>query len=238
VSAKPTLVSLILDATAAGRAMLTAASAAAQKTLLSLTKSDVGLPNVDNTSDANKPVSTAQQAEIDSKIGGTVGTTANRILRSSGTGGLTLQASGITVDDSNNVSGVSTLAVTAPVAMSLGTSVINGAQPGLNCASGNLYIGSVNSTLWLCSGNSNRWQVDSSGNFLANGARTLTTTGAINGADITASGLLCAGVYTFATVPSASSNSGKFLRISDREQRHAYSDGTNWRFFVDDAVIS
>lgn len=32
-----------------------------------LTKSDVGLSNVDNTSDANKPVSTAQQAALDAK---------------------------------------------------------------------------------------------------------------------------------------------------------------------------
>lgn len=37
------------------------------KTDLSLTKSDVGLSNVDNTSDANKPVSTAQQAALDLK---------------------------------------------------------------------------------------------------------------------------------------------------------------------------
>lgn len=56
--------------------------------------------------------------------------------------------------------------------------------------------------------------------------------------NITASGLMCAGVYTFATVPSASSNTGKFLRISDRSQKHAYSDGTNWRFFGDDAIIT
>jgi hypothetical protein len=37
------------------------------KTDLSLTKSDVGLSNVDNTSDANKPVSTAQQTALDAK---------------------------------------------------------------------------------------------------------------------------------------------------------------------------
>jgi hypothetical protein len=37
------------------------------KTDLALTKGDVGLSNVDNTSDANKPVSTAQQAAIDLK---------------------------------------------------------------------------------------------------------------------------------------------------------------------------
>lgn len=40
---------------------------AAFKTLLSLVKGDVGLGNVDNTSDANKPVSTAQQAALDLK---------------------------------------------------------------------------------------------------------------------------------------------------------------------------
>lgn len=40
---------------------------AAFKTLLALVKGDVGLGNVDNTSDANKPVSTAQQAALDLK---------------------------------------------------------------------------------------------------------------------------------------------------------------------------
>lgn len=37
------------------------------KTDLVLAKADVGLPNVDNTSDANKPVSTAQQTALDAK---------------------------------------------------------------------------------------------------------------------------------------------------------------------------
>lgn len=40
---------------------------AAFKTLLALVKGDVGLGNVDNTSDANKPVSTAQQSALDLK---------------------------------------------------------------------------------------------------------------------------------------------------------------------------
>lgn len=71
-----TLVQLILNATTAGKSMLTAANAAAQKVLLSL-------GNVDNTSDANKPVSTAQQTAIDLKANlasptftGTVGAAA------------------------------------------------------------------------------------------------------------------------------------------------------------------
>lgn len=44
-----------------------AIAAAALKAALSLVKGDVGLGNVDNTSDANKPVSTAQQAALDLK---------------------------------------------------------------------------------------------------------------------------------------------------------------------------
>lgn len=42
-------------------------------------------------------------------IGGSTGSTDNRLVRSDGTGGKTVQATGITVDDSNNVTGVETL---------------------------------------------------------------------------------------------------------------------------------
>ena len=54
--------------------MVAAASAwasrtpAQAKTALALVKGDVGLGNVDNTSDANKPVSTAQQTALDAKL--------------------------------------------------------------------------------------------------------------------------------------------------------------------------
>lgn len=50
----------ISDSTTAGRTILTAADAAAQRTALSL-------GNVDNTSDANKPVSTATQTALNGK---------------------------------------------------------------------------------------------------------------------------------------------------------------------------
>lgn len=48
------------------------------KTALGLTKSDVGLANVDNTSDANKPISTATQAALDDKFDDSIAT--DRIL--------------------------------------------------------------------------------------------------------------------------------------------------------------
>ena len=47
----------------------TVTSVAGRTGAVVLTKSDVGLSNVDNTSDANKPVSTAQQAALDKKVG-------------------------------------------------------------------------------------------------------------------------------------------------------------------------
>ena len=42
-------------------------SVAGQTGAVTLSKSDVGLGNVDNTSDADKPVSTAQQTALDGK---------------------------------------------------------------------------------------------------------------------------------------------------------------------------
>lgn len=57
----------IVNATAFGQSLVTAASASAVKTLLSLTKADVGLSNVDNTSDVNKPISITTQSALDLK---------------------------------------------------------------------------------------------------------------------------------------------------------------------------
>jgi hypothetical protein len=56
-----------LTTTSYGRAFLALADAAAAKTALALVKGDVGLGSVDNTSDVNKPVSTAQQTALDAK---------------------------------------------------------------------------------------------------------------------------------------------------------------------------
>jgi hypothetical protein len=57
----------ITDAGTSGKAVLRASTVAAIKTVLTLVKADVGLGNADNTSDANKPISTAQQTALNLK---------------------------------------------------------------------------------------------------------------------------------------------------------------------------
>jgi hypothetical protein len=63
----------VSDSTTVGRAVMTAASTTAARTAIGAgtasTKADVGLGSVDNTSDAAKPVSTAQAAAIADKVG-------------------------------------------------------------------------------------------------------------------------------------------------------------------------
>ena len=44
--------------------------------------------------------------------------------------------------------------------------------------------------------------------------------------------------YTFAGLPAALGRSGGVVQVSDRAGKPAYSDGTNWRFFSSDAVVS
>ena len=67
------------------------------KTFQTLNKTVVGLPNVDNTSDAVKPVSTATQTALDSKVP-KVTMTDNALPRANGTDG-TLQNSTVTISD-------------------------------------------------------------------------------------------------------------------------------------------
>jgi hypothetical protein len=69
-TAQQTALDLKLDdsqAGAFGLTLLGGANLAAAKASLAYVKADVGLGNVDNTSDANKPVSTAQQTALDLK---------------------------------------------------------------------------------------------------------------------------------------------------------------------------
>ena len=59
-------------------------SVAGKTGAVTLVKADVGLANVDNTSDANKPVSTAQQTALDGKVNTTVTVSAGTGLTGGG----------------------------------------------------------------------------------------------------------------------------------------------------------
>ena len=114
MSISATVTGLILDATAAGKAMLLAANASAQKALLSLVKADVGLSNVDNTSDAAKPVSTAQQAALDAKV------TANTAITGATKTKVTYDSKGLITSGAD--------ATTADIADSLNARYVTDAQ--------------------------------------------------------------------------------------------------------------
>jgi len=176
--------------------------------------------------------------------------TDNAIARFDATTGKLLQNSAVTIDDSGNVAGVGTLTASGTVA------VASTLKIGVEAYSAVWSVGnsfdSDGLKLVRANNSSSFWPIEvkqvgaRSGLLVYDGTYycQITTTKAdfysspITGGSITVTGLMCAGVYTFATVPSASSNTGKFMRISDRAQKHAYSDGTNWRFFGDDAIIS
>lgn len=108
-------------------------SVAGKTGAVTLVKGDVGLGNVDNTSDANKPISTATQSALDGKqalltsgtniktvngnsllgsgnvsvpVGDVVGpasSTDKAIVRYSGTTGKAIQDSGVTIDDNGYI---------------------------------------------------------------------------------------------------------------------------------------
>jgi hypothetical protein len=86
----------LASATAAGLALMDDADAAAQRTTL-------GLGNVDNTSDANKPVSTAAQTALDTKVTGPASATDNALARFDGTTGKVVQNSTATLTDSGTL---------------------------------------------------------------------------------------------------------------------------------------
>ena len=60
-----------LDSIASGAQVNTVTSVASRTGAVTLSKSDVGLANVDNTSDAAKPVSSATQSALDTKLNST-----------------------------------------------------------------------------------------------------------------------------------------------------------------------
>jgi len=57
---------------------------------ITLSRADVGLANVDNTADVNKPVSAATQAALDDKVSSTLGGQESVVINNTATGSVTL----------------------------------------------------------------------------------------------------------------------------------------------------
>lgn len=74
----------ILGNTATGTGSIVRGTSPALTTPTGIVKSDVGLSNVDNTSDTNKPVSTVQQTALNAKLDKTGGTLLGNVVMSDG----------------------------------------------------------------------------------------------------------------------------------------------------------
>ena len=66
-------------------------------------RTNLGLGNVENTSDLSKPVSTATQNALNDKISGAGTVTDNAVVRFDGTTGKVIQQSNITINDAGNL---------------------------------------------------------------------------------------------------------------------------------------
>jgi len=170
---------------------------------------------------------------VSAGIGGSVGSKDNRLVRSDGTGGSTVQSTGITVDDSNNVSGIGTFSsgvITASGLSCLTTNSIislgyNSYIRWLNSSASpvtiiqlfndDVYIdgmgGSGNDIFLRANGNS--IQILGLNNYVGVG---ISPTERLHVAgNILATGTICAGTYTVGTLPSAAASAYKFATVSD-----------------------
>lgn len=106
---------------------------------ITLAKGDVGLGNVDNTSDVNKPVSTAQQTALNLKLNSSDSTLANRITADrlytdalgatkqsqlNGTGLVRMSGTAVSYDANNYLTGNQTIAVSGDATGSGQTSIV------------------------------------------------------------------------------------------------------------------
>lgn len=111
------------------------------KTAFALVKADVGLSNADNTSDVNKPVSTAQQTALNLKITGPGSSTDNAIVRFDSTTGFLAQNSVVTIGDAGKI----TMPTTVTPALTTGNQVINEPTGTVNFAAAATAITVTNS---------------------------------------------------------------------------------------------
>jgi hypothetical protein len=121
-------------------------SVASKTGAVTLAKADVGLGNVDNTSDANKPISTATQSALDGKASsthahgnitssGAIGSTSGQIVVTT-TGGVLTTAASLSA---GSVSGLATIA-TSGSASDLTTGTVGTARLGTGTADNTTFL--------------------------------------------------------------------------------------------------
>jgi hypothetical protein len=193
------------------------------------------------------------QSALNGKIGGSLGSTDNRVLRADGTGGSTAQGSAVTIDDSGNVTGVNGLSVVSNGGQATFTSLFAGyvslhfLASATNPTSTNYaFLGDASTTainggtqLDIRTGNVNRASFTSS-------LATISTNTQVNG-NLTASGTVTFGgglnlasrTKTAVLASSPATNAGRFqLSDSGLVGREVYPDGTNWRYASDDSIVT
>ncbi len=190
---------------------------------------------------------------VNAKIGGSTGGTDNRVLRSDGVGGVTLQNSPVTIDDSGNVTGVA--AITAS-----GHLTVNGGSAAAmlqTLDTGSLSAASGQGALRITarSPHSQVIELDPRGTdgvgLIAGASRFISGSsfkfrnGANSGDQditcgaITASGAVKTGLKLFSALPAASASTDCIFTVTDRSGRPlAKSDGTNWYNVFTGAILT
>jgi hypothetical protein len=239
------------------------AAIAARATQAALDALAATVSNVDNTSDADKPVSTAQQAALDLKansadLGTAAARQADQDLRTTDdvtfdgiAGSGNLEVTG-TSELSGNVSiGGDPVIAASPLYVRKdfnSASSLDSVAYFWNAASGgnqknvlNLRGGTQSTDYILAARTRNFDPVLWVGGDQRVGIKTTAPSVALDvTGDIKASGVIQTGVYTVGTVPAAGSYPGGLIGVSDESGGYtlAFSDGTSWRRMADRAVIS
>ncbi len=183
------------------------ATAAADKADLNLSKGDVGLGNVDNTSDANKPISTATQSALDAKAPLANPTFSNtaRIYGPSGEPRFIL-------DGPSGLNKYFTFYTAGVQRFQFGMS--SAPESGSNAGS-NFYINRFGDNGTVIG---NTMTVDRASGDIVLWGKTQAT------------GPMRPGQYTLSTLPSASANNGYEIDVTDAAggPKRCRSNGTNW----------
>lgn len=106
------------------------------------------------------------------------------------------------------------------------------------CGDDSFALGKVNSRVRFTSSPTGLTLDQEAGTYYSPSAPTLTKAQLTCGGIDSQTGIFKAPPYTFSTRPSASANAGGTIRITDRSNRLATSDGTNWNWAGTTTAVS